>query len=1821
MADVTVRAATAANGGTVTALASQAGDVLLAVVGASGTDAGSAAASGWTMAASDSASFSHAILWKAAGASEPGSYTFTGPSSFGVTVAALAGADTSAPFDVAPVFASGSTGQAASPSVDVATAGALFVCGVAQLYSAPSAPSGMSALGPGYAISYSDYYGEFYQEGMQPGPTGAKNFKSSVFPWGAYALAIRPGSGDGGGNNDGGGGTDLRKNWCTNPFTYQKVPDGWGVTPSTLSAVATDVVGFSRPYGVVAECTATGLTNVSSPLTSASEGETWSTYAQASTSRPMRLALFLSFLDSQGSYLSGNPGVYVDLDTTPSFWKVEGKPAPAGTASVLCNIQDLDATDHMQVGDTLTMTCVDLEEAASIPSYGDGNTPGWVWDGATGLSTSHQVGSAARQLTSSGAGAGSGTVQLVAQPDLTLTGAAAAATGVGAGALTTGRQVGSSGAGSGAGRGALKVEPVATVAGTGAGSGTGVGVLIYGDIIVPTGAGTGTGTGQLTTDRGLSARGAAGGAGRGLVSTSTSRRPTTTGAGTGTGAALLFTARGIATGAGIAAGAAATVLSTGRALSSVAAEKGTGSGRITGLVVVEVAGLRPTVGLSIRLIAADGGAGEYAPDWASIQFTAVHNQGGAVTIDYAKRGINAGLLLADRAEGALFDGDREIPATRFLVTQQSRDAVTEDATTATLNAPLWVPASLGKAVVYPPNWPDATPSKNRFATATPGNIMGTLIQRAQNRGAITNLLTDFDSAVDSNGEPWTYQLNIELDAGQSYGKVLATLVEMGVVDWTCHGRTLRMVNPGTLGTDRTTQAEPVILTAGRDLLDAPEKRDAGTQLTAVLVKGDDGVWVEEVDPNATERLEGYTSQSGVADAGTLQVIGETTLAQSADPKRELTHGLALMDPSGAQPWVDYTVADTVYRDVLGDLQSLRVVQLSATYSPDGMLAGQITLGGKFDSAEVQLTRQMQALTGGSQGSTAPATNEVDTVPPLAPTGLQLTSAAYVDDTGATVAAVTADWLDVLEETDGSPVELDRYVVQWRRLDDTGWSTAGSSRDSDLSWSPMPPGLQIEATVYAVDRNGNQSELAPIVQHVCAHDTVPPPVPTAATVTAYLGQLKAIWDGQGLDGGSPVPMPPDFRRSIVYASKHADFAQADRVDNLAAAGTSVLTDLEYGATYYVWLVAEDVTGNQSAPSAVASGIPRAVGLQDITFKDRGNEIEDGSFERADMRAQREGGPWSFAQDATAPHGGWVLVADATVEPGTHRELFLTPMVPVASADQEFYARYTVRSEDTNSDSTPDTDGAVQLRVVYYDDAGNVFAYASAERAPGVDWMTEHVVATGEHNGQQAAHMRISVTLLDTATTGRWHIDACEVRERVGTLLVQDLAVTNAKIADLEVGKLTAGTLNADVLLAGRISTATTGSRVEIDAAGIRTFNSGNDSVFSYDISNEKLSMVGTLQTGRSGSRIVFSGEGNDIRFYPQSGETRWGRLYSYIPANYPNDIAVEARAIETGSSDYVARWYLLPDRLGVQVMPQGRDTSTKSGLTVDPDFVGCEVNDDSGLNRDGGFLGLNRGTSSGAYFGVSTSTVESYVKVDGEDIYLFRNNISALNTVFDGIEIWQSMFCERAASIGNHALQIATNSGGDVHYYWLDDGSLNLGHPDGTWIKTFVIDHPADPARHLVHATTESPHAGVEYWGIATLEDGQAIVELPDYFEALTREDGRLVQLTELAGDAAQERADLDRLRDPTVQAPGAETPAQSGGSVVSLPSRLQATYPRDGRFTIYARGPAGGAAQVMWLVKAIRNDVPPLEVEPLRSAVDVAGDGPYRYVARSRSSA
>ncbi|MCW3124759.1 MAG: collagen triple helix repeat protein [Bacteroidetes bacterium] len=141
-----------------------------------------------------------------------------------------------------------------------------------------------------------------------------------------------------------------------------------------------------------------------------------------------------------------------------------------------------------------------------------------------------------------------------------------------------------------------------------------------------------------------------------------------------------------------------------------------------------------------------------------------------------------------------------------------------------------------------------------------------------------------------------------------------------------------------------------------------------------------------------------------------------------------------------------------------------------------------------------------------------------------------------------------------------------------------------------------------------------------------------------------------------------------------------------------------------------------------------------------------------------------------------------------------------------------------------------------------------------------------------------------------------------------------------------------------------------------------------------------------------------------------------------------------------------------------------------------------------------------------------------------------------------------------------------------------DGYNGATGPTGpTGAKTFIIVHPDDNNKYLIHSTLEGPEVGVYYRGTGKMENGKCTVKLPSYFHSLTQTDGVTVQLTPIG----------------------------------KKPYLLSYETVNDkNEFVVYSENPDG---QFSWVLMAIRKDLPPLLVEPTKDEVTVQGNGPYKY--------
>jgi hypothetical protein len=124
-------------------------------------------------------------------------------------------------------------------------------------------------------------------------------------------------------------------------------------------------------------------------------------------------------------------------------------------------------------------------------------------------------------------------------------------------------------------------------------------------------------------------------------------------------------------------------------------------------------------------------------------------------------------------------------------------------------------------------------------------------------------------------------------------------------------------------------------------------------------------------------------------------------------------------------------------------------------------------------------------------------------------------------------------------------------------------------------------------------------------------------------------------------------------------------------------------------------------------------------------------------------------------------------------------------------------------------------------------------------------------------------------------------------------------------------------------------------------------------------------------------------------------------------------------------------------------------------------------------------------------------------------------------------------------------------------------------------KTFIIDHPRDSSKHLIHACIEGPEAGVYYRGRGEITNNKSTeIILPEYVESLAKD--FTVEVTHIYDG----------------------TPPKSY-------SVSEILY---GRFTVY-----GDNGSFYWQVTGARSNI---IVEPYKNEIVVRGnnDGPYLWI-------
>lgn len=153
----------------------------------------------------------------------------------------------------------------------------------------------------------------------------------------------------------------------------------------------------------------------------------------------------------------------------------------------------------------------------------------------------------------------------------------------------------------------------------------------------------------------------------------------------------------------------------------------------------------------------------------------------------------------------------------------------------------------------------------------------------------------------------------------------------------------------------------------------------------------------------------------------------------------------------------------------------------------------------------------------------------------------------------------------------------------------------------------------------------------------------------------------------------------------------------------------------------------------------------------------------------------------------------------------------------------------------------------------------------------------------------------------------------------------------------------------------------------------------------------------------------------------------------------------------------------------------------------------------GINQTFSSIDFNIRNQSG------NSTVFQVENIDGRDLFeIGRSGNVGINRINNNVTL-QVRNRDNAGGQENNIIANFERANGDNVLQIQDDRDVVItGDFSVTGSKNFVLDHPLDPAnKTLSHNAVESPALVTFYDGTVRLDaKGQAVVQLPDYFEAL-----------------------------------------------------------------------------------------------------------------------
>lgn len=899
--------------------------------------------------------------------------------------------------------------------------------------------------------------------------------------------------------------------------------------------------------------------------------------------------------------------------------------------------------------------------------------------------------------------------------------------------------------------------------------------------------------------------------------------------------------------------------------------------------------------VSLFAVDPDTGALIALPDYESLDISRERNSRGAVRTQYPIDGKDFALLrsaITDSRdlEFELWTNGTPSGALRGYLQEAAGDDVVADDNGEDGSwqfAGSWLECRTDETIVFPQDRgalivdPDTgdlvytNPRRELIVNSdNPGELMLLLLQQAQDRGALTDIVAGFSTTHDSNGTPWNGVLTANFSPGSSYTQILDKLVQLGLAewaivwDWETQQKVFKLWVAEGRGADLTLGPRPVTLRRGRNLLDAPRKWSVRDSATTMLAAGAEGVYRDTTDATALarrdRRIEAYTSLNNAADEEAVLGWAQAQLSLVAPGFTSIEHGIGML-PGEPRPVIAFDIGDWVYSQTGTEPERLRVVQWTLTIDINRSLAGTVTLNDTVQDAIERLQERLDAISSGEAvvGTSDPGAQTEDRTPPAAPQGLVASSIAYQDPemTGGaaaqTLAFVTVGWNVVTTNADGADSPLVQAAVfildklEEEELNpevpDPDQEDGGPSYDpiqADWTWRNCPQVVRDFAdNVQMVWNDDGNPPAIPWLTDYIAEQTQ---TPTAAEdVAGY--DVRYAYLGLEQVGGIPSsdPFPEDER--FYYPATPPQGTSSNQYSFGGVEGGSRLRievrAFDRRGNYGAWSEISHDTEADVTPPPVPSpptGLKTTFRTLLIPWDGLGSEGEPMPVDFAHARvwvgqgadltlpAEPVTGPVAFDPLVTTPQ----YVADIKLGAGT-------AAIPGLPYGVGWYARLQAVDNTGNASAGSAVIGPVTAEQLFPDDLrDSIINHPDLIAFQVVD--TQHVV------------------------------DAAIIGAKIATATIEE-----AHIASVNAGSITTGTLSATVTVTGSLATSLSvaDSRLVLSGAGLQLYRTngvgGSDLVGEWRTSDGSMLVTGTLRSNLSGTRIHVDPDGS-LRFYPPSG---------------------------------------------------------------------------------------------------------------------------------------------------------------------------------------------------------------------------------------------------------------------------------------------------------------------------------------------------------------